>query len=100
MRLPCAPPPATWRCHSPVTGSILITSAPRSPRRMAARGPAMAIEQSSTRMPDSGPPRPPGAVPDALAEGGSNGMDAGFIVLHGGTIYSVMQAGFEIFVDC
>ncbi|MNJ76148.1 hypothetical protein D3C77_733670 [compost metagenome] len=46
--LPVMPPAGACRCHSPVGGSILITSAPRSPRRCAANGPAMAMEQSRT----------------------------------------------------
>src|SRR4051794_12372361 len=53
--LPAAPPAEAWRCHSPVVGSTLITSAPRSPRRCAANGPAIAIEQSRTRYPESTP---------------------------------------------
>src|SRR5512135_1674937 len=48
---PWAPPAEVCRCHSPPSGSTLITSAPRSPRRMLASGPAIAIDRSSTRYP-------------------------------------------------
>ena len=46
---PVAPPAAVCRCHSPSTGSTLITSAPRSPSRIAASGPAIAMVRSMTR---------------------------------------------------
>ena len=44
------------RMPSPARGcSILITSAPKSPRIWQARGPARIVEASTTRMPVSGP---------------------------------------------
>src|SRR4051812_21498874 len=51
-------PGANWpvrRHGSPVTGSTLMMSAPRSPRCMPANGAAIISENSRMRMPASGP---------------------------------------------
>src|SRR5262249_4689224 len=70
-RCPLAPPADTWRCHSPVTGSTLMTSAPRSPSRMAANGPDTAMDRSSTRYPSSTPtPLPSLPVRSGLSRAG------------------------------
>src|SRR5690349_20359042 len=45
----------SWRVVSPSGGSILMTSAPRSPSCWAAHGPSTTVVQSTTRMPESGP---------------------------------------------
>src|SRR5437764_4714103 len=46
---------ATLRWRSPSGASILITSAPRSPRTCVAYGPKMKLVRSRMRMPSSGP---------------------------------------------
>src|ERR1051325_2407315 len=51
-----APDPISVRVLSPPGGSILMTSAPRSPRIMPQVGPITMCENSITRMPDSGRP--------------------------------------------
>src|SRR4051794_32319218 len=54
MRKNPAPEPIRLRVLSPPGGSILITSAPRSPRIMPQVGPITMWENSTTRMPESG----------------------------------------------
>src|SRR6266702_23538 len=49
------------RAGSPVGGSTLVTSAPRSPSSLAAYGPATPCARSSTRRPESGCWLKPGA---------------------------------------
>src|SRR6476661_4666403 len=46
-------PPGIWRVESPVGGSTLITSAPRSASSIAQNGPAMTCVTSRTRIPAS-----------------------------------------------
>jgi hypothetical protein len=46
--------PSSRRVESPLAGSTLITSAPRSARIRPAVGPMMVWQNSSTRMPASG----------------------------------------------
>src|SRR6185295_9563040 len=45
----------SWRVVSPSGGSILMTSAPRSPNCCAAQGPSTTVVQSRIRTPLSGP---------------------------------------------
>src|SRR6185369_17093496 len=45
----------SWRVVSPSGGSILITSAPRSPNCCAAHGPSTTVVQSRILTPASGP---------------------------------------------
>src|SRR2546421_7629310 len=54
MRKKPAPEPSSRLVLSPPGGSILITSAPRSPRIMPQVGPITMWENSTTRMPESG----------------------------------------------
>src|SRR3989442_426416 len=57
------------RVVSPSGGSILMTSAPRSPRVCAAQAPSTTVVTSRTRMPTSGPRmsrHAPGACPPAI----------------------------------
>src|SRR5262245_43154225 len=57
----------SWRVVSPSGGSILITSAPRSPSCWAAQGPSTTDVQSRMRTPSSGPGIP--SAPQKIASG-------------------------------
>src|ERR1043166_695268 len=59
--------PSPWRAFS-----ILMPSAPRSPRNIAANGPAAAWLKSSTRMPDNG--RAPCGGESTFASGAAIGF--------------------------
>src|ERR1700756_5136923 len=67
------------RDTSGLGGSILITSAPRSCRGLAQRGPASTREKSTTRSPLRGPPillpREFGKAGAVLAEGRKAGLE-------------------------
>src|SRR5690606_12783053 len=67
-----APAPSRWRVRSPSTGSILITSAPRSASTSPQVGPMTIWVNSTTRSPVSGRRRLVGAAawPAASWEGG------------------------------
>src|SRR5439155_1298045 len=68
------------RVVSPSGGSILMTSAPRSPRVCAAQGPSTTVVTSRTRMPTSGPGmsrHAPGASAHAIGEIRSVGVERG-----------------------
>src|SRR5690349_16426396 len=52
----------SWRVVSPSGGSILITSAPRSPSCCAAHGPSTTVVQSRILTPAKGPAIAPSSV--------------------------------------
>src|SRR5262249_30341131 len=77
------------RAASPRGGSILTTSAPRSPRIWAQKGPATTIEKSTTATPCSGPIGAPSSPARIIRRGG---WRPGAAAVPTGAVWAVLVA--------